>query len=112
MKLNENNELQNENVNLFTMDVESLYPSIDPELAMEAVREALRRDKTTDKKTKKAIEYFIKLSFEEAYVSFEDKVYKSKIGLPTGGSLSRQIADIFLHWILFIKASPKTLGLY
>ena len=35
------------------------------------------------------------------------KVYKSKIGIPTGGSLSRQIADIFLHWILFIKASPK-----
>ena len=33
--------------------------------------------------------------------------FMSKIGIPTGGSLSRQIADIFLHWILFIKASPK-----
>ena len=29
------------------------------------------------------------------------------MGIPTGGSLSRQIADIFLHWILFIKITPN-----
>ena len=36
-----------------------------------------------------------KLNFENAYVTFEDKAYKSKVGIPTGGSLSRQIADIY-----------------
>jgi hypothetical protein len=87
--------------------VESLYPSIQPELALLAIHEALEQDKTTDKNTKNAIEMFIKLSFENAYVTFEDKVYKSKVGIPTGGSLSRQIADIFLHWILFKKINPK-----
>ena len=64
-------------------------------------------DKTTDKKTKTAIEHFICLSFEQSYVSYRNECFKSKIGIPTGGSLSRQIADIFLHWILFIKMSPK-----
>ena len=35
------------------------------------------------------------------------KTFSSKIGIPTGGSLSRQIADIFLHWVLFVKANPN-----
>ena len=105
--LNENRTLENENVNLFTLDVESLYPSIDPELAMKAIHEVLMKDKTTDKNTKKAIEHFIKLSFEKAHITYEVKVFKSKMGIPTGGSLSRQIADIFLHWILFVKCNPK-----
>ena len=52
-------------------------------------------DTVTDKNTKKAIELFIKPSFEEAFVAFDVEVYKSNIGTPTGGSLSRQIADMF-----------------
>ena len=57
--------------------------------------------------TKDAIISFIELSVESAYIAFEDKVYKPNVGIPTGGSLSRQIADIFLHWLLFIKIFPK-----
>ena len=60
-KINESKILENENVNLFTLDVEKLYPSIQPELAMQAIRDALAMDKTTDKKTKKAIEHYIRL---------------------------------------------------
>jgi hypothetical protein len=106
-ELNNSKTLENENVNLFTLDVEKLYPSIQPELALQAIKETLAADKTTDKKTKTAIEHFIRLSFENSYVTYQDKCFKSKIGIPTGGSLSRQIADIFLHWILFIKMTPK-----
>ena len=106
-RINESKVLENENVFLFTLDVEKLYPSIQPELAMQAIRDALAIDKTTDKKTKKAIEHYIRLSFENSYVTYQDVCYKSKVGIPTGGSLSRQIADIFLHWILFIKMTPK-----
>ena len=47
------------------------------------------------------------MSFKHSYVSYQNECYKSKVGIPTGGSLSRQIADIFLHWILFIKMTPK-----
>ena len=62
--MNENKSLENENINLFTLDVEKLYPSIQPELAMQALHETLLADKSTDKKTKKAIEQFVKLSLK------------------------------------------------
>ena len=106
-EMNESKTLENENVNLFTLDVEKLYPSIQPELALQAIREALSADKSTDKKIKTAIEQFINLSFENSYVTYKNECFKSKVGIPTGGSLSRQIADIFLHWIIFVKMSPK-----
>ena len=89
------------------MDVKALYPSIKPELALEAIREVLPTDKTTKKNTKTAIARFTELSFENSYVSYRNECFKSKVGIPTGGSLSRQIADIFLHWILFRKMNPK-----
>ena len=67
----------------------------------------LSAEKSTNKKLKNVIEQFIKVSFENSYVSYKNDTYKSKIGIPTGGSLSRQIADIFLHWIIFVKANPN-----
>ena len=106
-KVNELKLIENENVNLFTLDVEKLYPSIRPELALQAISETLAADRTIDRKTKTAIEQFIKLSFENSYVAYQNDCYKPKVGIPTGGSLSRQIADIFLHWILFIKMTPN-----
>ena len=104
--LNESRQLENENIHLFTLDVEKLYPSIQPDLAMIAIKEAFAADKTTDKKTKQACEELIKFSFDNSYVSYKDDSFASKIGIPTGGSLSRQIADIFLHWLLYIKIKP------
>ena len=50
--LNESQSLQNENVHLFTLDVQSLYPSIKPELALQAIRETLATDKTIPKEIK------------------------------------------------------------
>ena len=105
--INTSKLLENENVNLFTLDVAKLYPSIQPELALQAIQEALAADTSTDQNTKNAIEQFIRLSFENSYVGYKGESFKSKIGIPTGGSLSRQIADIFLHWILFVKMTPK-----
>ena len=105
--INNSKKLENENVNLYTLDVEQLYPNIQPGPAMQAIRDAFAMDKTTDKNTKSAILHFIQLSFDNSYITYQDKTYKSIVGIPTGGSLSRQIADIFLHWILFIKMTPK-----
>ena len=87
-----------------------MYPSIQPQLALKAIKEAFASDQTIDNKTKLACEEIIKFSFEKSYVSYKDETFSSKIGLPTGGSLSRQIADIFLHWVLFVKANPNIPG--
>ena len=104
--LNGSHSLRNENINLFTLDVEALYPSIQQDLALQAIKEVLLSDETTNNNSKTAILKFIELSFEHSYVSYQDDSYKSKVGIPTGGSISRQIADIFLHWLLFIKITP------
>ena len=48
VELNESNSLERENVNLFTLDVEGLYPSIDPKLALQAIHETLQNDKIQD----------------------------------------------------------------
>ena len=106
-ELNSSKKLQNENVNLFTLDVEKLYPSIQPKLVLLAIKEAFATDKTTENKTKQACDELIKFSFNNSYISYKGETFNSKIGIPTGGSLSRQIADIFLHWVLFVKANPN-----
>ena len=35
--------------------------------------------------------------FDESYITFRNKCYRSKVGIPTGGCTSRQQADVFLH---------------
>ena len=105
--LNESKSLQNENVHLFTLNVKALYPSIKPELTLQAIREVLAIDRTTKRNIKTAVAQFNELSFENSYVVYKDECYKSKVGIPTGGSLSRQIADIFLHWDLIQEEEPN-----
>ncbi|KAL5264621.1 hypothetical protein ACHWQZ_G005636 [Mnemiopsis leidyi] len=90
---------QEGNLLLATLDVEALYPSINPDLAIEAMRHAFESDNTTTGGIKEALLKFTELSFKRSCVTFRDNVYKSKIGIPTGGCDSRQIADIFLHWL-------------
>ena len=63
-----------------------------------------------DEKTGEAVKEFVKLSFQESYVTYKDQVFKSKVGIPTGGSLSRQIADTFLHWLLFKKIDQSIMS--
>ena len=103
-EINDGKKLQNENIHLFTLDVEKLNPSIQPQLALIAIKEVFAANKSTDTKTKQDI---IEFSFENSYVSYKEETFSSKIGIPTGGSLSRQIADIFLHWVLFKKVNPN-----
>ena len=99
--------LSNRNVHLFTLDVEKLYPSIEPRLALQAIEETLRDDTETEGRIKEALLKFIKYCFQEAYVQYGDKCYKGKKGIPTGGCNSRQIADIFLNWVLFRQRGFK-----
>ena len=109
-EMNSNNTWRNQNINLFTLDVEKLYPSIKPEYAAEALDDLLENIEEEDEKTGEAVKEFVKLSFQESYVTYKDQVFKSKVGIPTGGSLSRQIADTFLHWLLFKKIDQSVMN--
>ena len=94
---------------LFTLDVIALYPSIDPSLALEALDDALRVCRTPHK-VATTVRNFTVLILRESFVTFEGSVYKGVRGIPTGNCISRQIADITLHYLLFIKlpgAIPK-----
>ena len=105
-ELNDNNTLTNETFNLFTIDVEKLYPSIQPQLAEEAVTDLITNLDEESAAVAEAVKQFVKLSLDESYVTYKERVFKPKVGIPTGGSLSRQIADTYLHWVLFKKINP------
>ena len=84
-------------LNLFTLDVEALYPSIDLDFALESLAEALVQDSQITDNTKEAMLCFSKLVLDQSYISFRGRCYASKRGIATGGCVSRQEADILLH---------------
>ena len=66
---NNSGTFTNEGYNLFTLDVEKLYPSIQPNLAMEAINDLLDNSTEEDSHTADAVKEYIKLSFDESYMS-------------------------------------------
>ena len=42
-----------------------------------------------------------------SFIVYQNNSYKTLKGIPTGSSISRQEADIFLHWLIFIVLSGK-----
>ena len=88
-ELNGENKLGDGNINLFTLDVEKLYPSIQPDKALQAINDTLSQDTTTEERIKIALARLIEFSFEESYVTYENNCFKGKVGFPTGGSMSR-----------------------
>ena len=88
-EMNNTGSLVGTKVNLFTLDVEKLYPSIQPNLAMSAIEDVLNSNTVVERWIKVAIQAFVKLSLDESYVAYKGEVFKPKIGIPTGGSFSR-----------------------
>ena len=70
-----NEHSSSEKILLATLDVEAIYPSINKELALEAMKEAFSLDSTTSAGTKEALLNFMKLSLDEAFVTFQGNVY-------------------------------------
>ena len=77
-ELNANNTFENQNIHLFTLDVEKLYPSIQPRYALEALQDILANIEEEDRKIGEAIEAFVRLSLEESYVSYKDGVLNQR----------------------------------
>lgn len=101
------------NLQLFTLDVAALYPSIRPELALTALEDALNSDTSFSQELKAALYEFTDLIFQESFVTYQGEGYINKEGIPTGNCISRQAADITMHWLLFkqIRGKMKSWGL-
>ena len=87
----------------FTFDFKSLYDSLKPELVIEALRYAMVtcRPGWSDKKRKWILD-LVKISLISSIGKFKDKFYLQKNGVPTGGSLCVQLANIAVYYIMNI----------
>ena len=95
------------NLQLFTLDVAALYPSIRPELALTALEDALNKDTNYPQEMKNALYEFTDLIFSESFITYKGEGYSNKEGIPTGNCISRQVADVTMHWVLFKQINKK-----
>ena len=90
---------------MFTLDVTALYPSIKPSNAHASLRHALGQSNFTEG-IRSAIFELVELIFNNSFICFQGEVYMGKEGIPTGNCVSRQIADVTLHNMLFEDVKP------
>ena len=86
------------NLKPFTFDFTSLYDSLSPQLVLEAIQSAIAhsRPNWTPAFTQWLLEN-IAHSMQSAVGTHEGKWYKPVNGVPTGGSLSVQIANLTVY---------------
>ena len=85
----------------FTFDFKGLYDSLKPELVREALFDAMSntRPHWSEEFCKWIVE-LIDLSLRSSVGCFEDQWYVQKNGIPTGGSLCVQIANITVYYAM------------
>ena len=95
----------------FTFDFAALYDSLNPKWVSEALQEAMHCCRPSwSKDFKNWILGLIQLSIDSSIGEFNGKFYKQKKGLPTGGSLIVEIANITVFFILnCVLYNDKTL---
>ena len=93
-------DLCNPGVQLFTLDVKGLYPSINPHFLPDAVAAAL--DGVTDysQERKNAILQLVIFNISNAVTHYRGEWFKAIKGIPTGGSDSVCLANIYMKWVL------------
>ena len=86
----------------FTFDFAALYDSLTPALVEEAVRNAIRqcRPQWNNEFTEWLLS-LINLSMSAGFGKFKGKWYKPATGIPTGGNISVQLANIAVYYALF-----------
>ena len=97
------------NLKPFTFDFESLYDSLSPELVIKSLRHAI--NKCRHNWSPDFTEWLlsnVSLSMKSAIGTHKGKWFKPKKGIPTGGSLSVQIANIAVYYVLFDTLYSKT----
>ena len=86
----------------FTFDFEALYDSLTPELVLESIKYAV--NKCRPNWTRGFLDWLLKnieYSLKFANGVYKDKWYKPVNGIPTGGCLSVQLANIALFYVLY-----------
>ena len=85
----------------FTFDFKALYDSLQPELVITAIQAAMdncRPDWSPE--LKEWIISLIKFSLKASIAKYKDKWWKQKNGIPTGGSLCVQLANITVFYVM------------
>ena len=100
-KLNGNAKKSKRHFNPFSFDFESLYDSLTRDLLFEALQDAMDNCRLSWSAQFKAwLKELVKLSVESSFGEYRGSFYKPKEGCPTGGSLSVQIANISVFYVL------------
>ena len=100
-ELNTRPKVDKKNYTPFTFDFESLYDSLDPKLVLTALRSAM--DLTRSQWTKEFKDWIIdlvQLSIDASIGEFHERFFRQRNGLPTGGSLIVEIANITVFYVL------------
>ena len=88
----------------FTFDFKSLYDSLDPNLVKEALAYAMDTCRLWwSTELKEWIMSLIEFSLRASIAKYDDAWYKQNNGVPTGGSLCVQIANITIFYAMFKK---------
>ena len=98
---NKSNQIHNKRVTPFTFDFDSLYDRLDPDVVISALRDAMctcRVDWPVE--FKDWLISLIKLSIEASVGEFQNKFYVSRKGLPTGGSIIVELANIAVYYVM------------
>ena len=85
----------------FTFDFKSLYDSLSPSLVIEALQDAIRECRTDW--SPEFIDWIVELvslSLKSSVGTFEDCWYRQRNGVPTGGTLCVQLANMTVYYIL------------
>ena len=85
----------------FTFDFKSLYDSLNPDLVKEALQHAMQtcRPAWSESKRKWILD-LVDLSLRASVGKFQGNWYIQKNGVPTGGSLCVQLANITVYYIM------------
>ena len=78
-----------------------MFPNVPLKKTLEVVREELENDDTLQMRTKWEIDDNMKLleiSIETYFKTLGGKIYFQRDGLPSGKSISKPLAGIYMHW--------------
>ena len=88
-------------IHCFTFDSKALYDSLDPELVKEAMMFAMNSSRPEwSEELKIWLLSLIDFSLKASVAKYEDSWYKQKNGVPTGGSLCVQLANITVFYVM------------
>lgn len=91
-------------INAFTFDFKALYDSLEPNLVIEAVRSAMETCRPDwSNELKNWIISLIDFSLRASVAKYGGNWWKQRNGIPTGGSLCVQLANIAVFFVMYTK---------